>query len=420
MIRKSKVCALALSLSVSPAAAETAKMADSFVDSIGVNMHVGSTMDYNPNWTAIQNAMVNSGVRYIRDYIWDATTYNTYVAPMLTAFKNAWGIDLKYMLTQQAGCTPGSANPMGVPNVGLPIANIVGFEGLNEWNGYGSTCGSGNTWNVNDKNFQISLWNAVTGTPAISALPVIGPSIGEWGGSGLTKQQQTTNDANTLGLMTSYMNIGNVHDYCTSTAPSCDFSWTAAGLSGMNGTGNPFVVSETGWTNGDVTQAVANNYFSRLFFEWFNYGATRTFVYEMLDQPSIGAWQGGFGLLNSDGTYKPAMTTISNLIAILKDPGASFMTTGLAFTTSGGDSYLHHTLLQKRNGTFYLALWQEHNATDTFSPYNVTVNLPSSSNVTKYTPISSSSGTVIGSHVSSVVVSINDQATILAIAPACN
>lgn len=402
--------------------AEMPRSADSLVDTIGVNMHVGSNTgpgDYVNDWNIIINAMSTSGIRYVRDYIWDQPTFNTYVQPLITQFHTATGLNLKYMLTQQGTCTPGAANPIGDVNLGLSQTNILGFEGLNEWNGFGSTCGSANSWQLNDKNYQVSLWNTVQGTPAISSLPVIGPSIGEWGdsacGSTCTKQQQVTFDANLIGNLTPYINYGNVHDYCTNTMPSCDFSWTTSGLSVVNGN-LPFIVSETGWTNGDVTQAVANNYFSRLFFEWFNYGATKTFVYELLDVPVAGNWEGQFGLLNSNGSPKPAFTTISNIIAILKEPGASVTLTDLPYSMTGGDSFLHHTLLQKSNGTHYLVLWQEHNSWDAFSPYNVTVNFSGATkNVSVYDPTISGAVQSSQTGVTSTTVSITDHAVILAL-----
>jgi hypothetical protein len=400
-------------LAAPPALAETAKMADSFVDSIGVNMHVGGGI-YSSAWAAIQNAMANSGIRHVRDYIWDQATFNMYVQPLINQFHAATGLDLKYMLTQQAGCTPTSANPMGVINLGLsPATNVFGFEGLNEWNGWGAkNCPN---WSDDDRNFQQYFWNTVRGTPAIASLPVIGPSMGEWGGNGLTKQEQVTNDANVVGNLTAYMDYGNIHNYCTSSKPSCDFSWHPTALNGMNGT-KSVIVTETGWTNGDVNQAIANNYFSRLFFEWFNYGATQTYVYELMDEPSKGSWEGSFGLLNSDGSYKPAMTTISNFIAILKDPGASFTPGTLNYTSSGGPDALHHTLLQKRNGTFYLVLWLEYNYFDTFSPATVTVNFSDmQGQIDQYDPLTSSNPKMSWSNVSSVELMISDGATILAI-----
>jgi hypothetical protein len=64
--------------------------------------------------------------------------------------------------------------------------------------------------------------------------------------------------------------------------------------------------------------------------------------------------------LDSSAHYKPAATTIPNIISILKDSGAAFTPGSLAYTLSGTvPATLKHTLLQKWNGTFYLTLWMD-------------------------------------------------------------
>ena len=48
-----------------------------------------------------------------------------------------------------------------------------------------------------------------------------------------------------------------------------------------------------------------------------------------------------------------------NLLHLLADPGSAAPSGSLAFQLSGATNNLHHTLLQKRDGTFWLALFQE-------------------------------------------------------------
>jgi hypothetical protein len=50
---------------------------------------------------------------------------------------------------------------------------------------------------------------------------------------------------------------------------------------------------------------------------------------------------------------------LSSLRGILQDPGPAFTPGALTYTLTGAASDLHHLLLQKRDGTFYLALWIE-------------------------------------------------------------
>jgi hypothetical protein len=62
--------------------------------------------------------------------------------------------------------------------------------------------------------------------------------------------------------------------------------------------------------------------------------------------------------VRTDLSYKPAAYALKNLITLLKDPGPSFTPAALNYTISSPTSDVEHTLLQKRDGTFWLALWQ--------------------------------------------------------------
>ncbi len=73
------------------------------------------------------------------------------------------------------------------------------------------------------------------------------------------------------------------------------------------------------------------------------------------------------------GSEKPAFTALKNMISLLKDPGANFTPGALDYTLSGNTTNIHHTLLQKRNGTFYLILWQEVSSFDPDAKQNINV-----------------------------------------------
>jgi hypothetical protein len=67
-----------------------------------------------------------------------------------------------------------------------------------------------------------------------------------------------------------------------------------------------------------------------------------------------------FGLLRNNGEVKPSFVSLKALIQLLKDPGGSKFSPGtLNYSLIGNTSNLHHLLLQKSNGKFYLVLWQE-------------------------------------------------------------
>jgi hypothetical protein len=125
----------------------------------------------------------------------------------------------------------------------------------------------------------------------------------------------------------------------------------------------PVITTETGYLN-DLTQTdsvpedVSAKYFPRLLLaQWMN-GIKKTYIYELLD---TGAGQGdnGYGLLHSDFSPKAAYNAIQGLLSLLSDPGPAFVTSGLDFKLTGNLTNVDQLLLQKRDGTFYLAIWVE-------------------------------------------------------------
>jgi hypothetical protein len=133
-----------------------------------------------------------------------------------------------------------------------------------------------------------------------------------------------------------------------------------------------------------VTEAVQGKYIPRLFLESFNLGVPRTFSYELIDQKADpNNSEHNYGLLRSDGTPKPAYTTLKNLIGLLNDPqpvptppiiATPTPLGALNYAIGGTAQNVHHTLLQKSNGDFYLVLWLEVPSTDQTASQSVTLN----------------------------------------------
>lgn len=97
-------------------------------------------------------------------------------------------------------------------------------------------------------------------------------------------------------------------------------------------------------------------------------GIRRTYLYELIDlPPRRSAGESSFGLLRSDFSPKPAYSALMNLLHLLADPGPSFAGEELDFKLGGELSNVHHLLLEKRNGVFYLALWVEEAGYDSAS-----------------------------------------------------
>jgi hypothetical protein len=85
----------------------------------------------------------------------------------------------------------------------------------------------------------------------------------------------------------------------------------------------------------------------------------RTYIYELIDQGEHAGDSGHFGLARIDGSRKPAFTALKNLMATLADPGQPAVPKNLQFTLVGASSRVHHLLMAKRDGSYYLAFWVE-------------------------------------------------------------
>ncbi|HWI56936.1 MAG TPA: hypothetical protein VNZ22_06905, partial [Bacillota bacterium] len=133
----------------------------------------------------------------------------------------------------------------------------------------------------------------------------------------------------------------------------------------------PMCATETGYftgtAKGAVSEAVQAKYVPRLFCEYFGKGIRRTFHYELVDLwPSQDNDQHTRGLLHNDLTPKPAFTALKHLITLLKDEGPQFQPGSLDYTLRvtpptgyNRTQYVRHLLFQKRDGTFWLALYHE-------------------------------------------------------------
>jgi F5/8 type C domain len=179
---------------------------------------------------------------------------------------------------------------------------------------------------------------------------------------------------------------------------------------------------------------VQAKYLARLIFEAFNRGFARVFLGAITDRSDdeqamddqrivhFGAVASDFvlndGLTRFEGTPKPSFTGTSNLVAILADPGAAFATGSLTYRIDGAPETLHHTLLQKRDGTFFLALWLEIPSTDAKVALPIIVRFPSAvAQVTTLVPQESSGPINQLKEVSALALDVSDQVTLVQIAP---
>jgi hypothetical protein len=355
-----------LSATSIPVTAVRAKRADDFVGSIGVNLHLHYTDKVYKYYNEIvKPRLLELGIRHARDkaYTYSAANANTFYYQRLRDL-GANGIRFNLLVSP--------ANRYG------PATDLSKLDDIYEWSGRSVISYEGanepdiiglNDWLNITVDLQKKLWQAVNSRPSLNKVSVLGPSV-VW-------------KPETLGNLSSYLDYGNWHPYPGGKCPTCKDVY------GTNmdkllpryrlpSGSKRMVVTETGYHNAlnisgteghkPVSELAAGKYMPRLYLEYFNRGFVRTYAYEFLDlapNPDLNKKDANFGLIRNNGTPKPAFYALKNMIGLLEDPGSSFTPGVLSYGLTGSTSNVRTTLLQKRDGRFYLALWVETSSWDT-------------------------------------------------------
>jgi Bacterial Ig-like domain (group 2) len=345
-----------------------------FTDSVGVNLHLAfAGTIYQTQFPQIMQSMLALGITHYRDGL------NQYAQPF--QYQNAEALGKVGMKADWLMDIHSSASIINSAYANAPDTT-AGFEGPNEDD---ADAGS------NLSAFMQLLHQTVQGNPATAAMPVIGPSF-----------VQVSSFA-TQGNLSSLVNSGNMHDYFGTfnpeTGPYGGAFYNCGGygsiqfnicLARMVGVGEPVTSTETGYQSGTgLSDAIIGRYELRTLFEGLSLGVPRTYIYELIDDAS-----GNWGLLTASFSPRPAYTAIQNVLALLKD--VSFPQPGkLDYSLAGETQNVNQVLLQKSNGSFYLAIWLAVPSADPSDPSTVYNVSPQSVTLTANTPVAATTTYVL-------------------------
>ena len=339
----------------------TAKRADAFVDSIGINVHLSYANTAYANYNGlIKPKLQELGIRHIRD-----NAYNFNDGTYFNKLRDLSSIGIKSNLFFQG------QEPKDVVSIVKSLTGTIeAVEGPNETDltYFNNFTYKGQKFPQSTRDYQNDLYIAIKNDPATAYLPVVLPSVG-WGKS---SEQVGYVGAGDVGNMHSYPNLGD--------PPTIDIDWWYIPYARIVAGDSKLLWStETGYgtlPNHElgVSEEVAAKYLPRLLLEHFNRDINRVYLYQLID-PSLNSTSiyEHTGLLRNDGSAKPTYTTIKNLIAILNDSTGSFTPGDLDYSLSGNTGDIHSTLLQKRDGVFYLVIWQEVRSWDAQNNRNLDV-----------------------------------------------
>src|SRR5271156_1519660 len=321
--------------------------AAAFVDSIGVNVHFDQFPYNGQRYSQIAQLLVASGIKHARDGL---DPNSDYLARLNGLSAKGMHFDIITALNDS------DALLASFPST---LSGFETYEGPNEVN---ATLDP--DWAPKLSAFMQRLHADVHGTPSLSHYPIIAPSL--IGGASA---------ATALGSLAPYVDYGNMHNYFAEFNPETK-GWgrmTPSGVYGslaynMNlarivGDDKPIVSTENGYPstpgggNGALDYVTDGKYIPRLLFTQYNAGVVRTFIYEFLDLDNSGRIYTNYGLVDTSLQPKPAYRAVQAMIADLRDTnGGAFAPTPLRYKLVS-HSNVQHTLLEKPDGSYYLALW---------------------------------------------------------------
>jgi hypothetical protein len=321
--------------------------ADSIADSLGVNIHLHNGNTVYGNFPLIESLLTGLGVRHTRDGLIDSNWKYYYQRHISLGQR---GIRCLFITSPTESAALLTSFPDRVRGA------FEGYEAPNEYDISGDP-----NWAATLRVFLPRLYDAVKSNPATASFPVVGPSF-----------TQPASYAQLAGLE-KYFDFDNLHNYFGGRNPGTP-GWGAGGYGSIAYNmknaqtawqGKPILTTETGYgTDTSIPQGIPEliegKYAPRVILEQALHGITRTYVYELIDEGSaIVGNSGMYGLARNDGSQKPAFTALKNLVATLSDPGPPISPQGLDFSFEGASSNVHHLVMAKRDGSYYVAFWLE-------------------------------------------------------------
>jgi len=392
------------------------RSAAGFRDSVGVNTHVSYFDTAYGDWARTVQRLDALGIDHLRDgaYGNQAPQWHDWNAAydQAVALAAAHGKRFDFAMGGP-GFGGGSLEDLAQAVAGPLRPAAETLEAPNEFDNSGLA-----DWPTQLRTYIQALHDRAKGDPALSPLPIIGPSFAQ-GGS-------TTR----MGSLADAVDLGNLHPYTGGQAPTqahvSQELASAAIVSGDHAT----MATESGFHNAmrassgqaPVPEDVAAIYTLRTLLEHFEAGIQRTYLYELIDEkpnPAADDPEQHFGLLRNDFSLKPAAVALQNLLTVIGRPGPSDQSRSVDLTLAGDTSGVRQLLLQDGPAHYRLLLWQSGSLWDVnqrlrahLPSRSLAVTLPATA-VTAYQPVQSSDGHALSVNGGRVQVSLGEDPLVL-------
>jgi hypothetical protein len=314
--------------------------ADSFVDAVGTDsMFSDPTEPYVTQWSRVGPELVSSGIRHLRD----AGSGTNYDSRMAYLFSNG----ITHSLFAPIGSSASAIRSI----VAAGNGEVDAIEGPNEYDVAHSTQ---TNWTGTLKSYQSLLYKTVKNDPLATGISVLGPPLANANYYSLLGDMDPMEDAGSLHESSCDYNPGTYHSDGVS-------DWITAGR--VSTPTKPLWTTEAGYTADltrpcSVPQDVAAKYDTRLIAQYLLDGGGRLYFFQLVDTPADVMF-GGKGLIDQYGNPKLQFTAIASLLNLLSDRGAAPTIAPLTYTLSGQTTGVETMLLQRRDGSYDMLIWQE-------------------------------------------------------------
>jgi len=323
---------------------------DVAADAVGVNTHLnysGSVYDTHYN-DLIKPRLRELGTRHIRDHFGDDKINERYVdlahhfGIKLLLINNDAGEDLKKTRDEAVRLNSIDANK--------PVIELI--EPANErdigWNyDWAKLCA-----------YMQRYYDTYKAHEVTRIIPLLGPSFAN-------TRNSAVDFAKACPATGAVIEAGNLHAYSglfpeSPMAGGWGISFEQALKSyALLCPGRPVIETESGYKMSEgasghpaVSQRTAAKYSPRIVLERIRSGVNRLYFYQLINNAE------DFGLLNEDGSPRLAYTSLKNFIQLMSDKGTGFKPSSLSYSLGKDVKDIHQMLFQKRDGRFFLILWQ--------------------------------------------------------------
>ena len=358
----------------------------SFTTSLGVNTHLDFGGAYG-NLSTVDANLTYLGISNVRD-----SASNSGDLQIWQQVAQATGVKFDDYIGETS--VSGMQSELGLMSSFASAGILNAIEGGNE----------------EDDSYPASLGNSLGATAAMQAqvyalgqhlgLPTINMSFG----AGWTAANNWIGDYGNVGDLSGVANYGNAHTY-PSGAPDSSINQLISDAK-LAASSLPVINTEFGYNTSSVDQTQIAKWTLDGALDSFVAGDPKTYFYALYDDSS-GAW----GLFNSDGSARPAATALHDLTSLLGDSGGSFTPGSLSYSLSGTASGDNSLLMEKSDGSYWLALWNE-----SVSSHDVTLTLgANASEIEVFDPLTGTNATQTVSNTGSITLTMPDHPVLVEI-----